>query len=225
MDLGLTVVGHLIEKIGYRSTLLKNVGTVLNKAHHIFEGSIAHLLVGSVSLGCGVAAVQKHPPANEQLAQCALASAVLQNTPDIVQFFRAVVRWFFGAEPQVNYAYGVLAVVDGVAVAAANGLIGIPAAMAEEHPPTLDTTKTPPSQSKGTPFAWQPTGSGGTEAYNKPAVWEFSGLPPSLAGDAKTGKITGTLPDTASDYPITVTIKDSFSPPLGASHTFTLKVT
>ncbi|WP_328860318.1 Ig domain-containing protein [Streptomyces sp. NBC_00306] len=225
VDLGLTVVGHLIEKIGYRSTLLKNVGTVLNKAHHIFEGSIAHLLVGSVSLGCGVAAVQKHPPANEQLAQCALASAVLQNTPDIVQFFRAVVRWFFGAEPQVNYAYGVLAVVDGVAVAAANGLIGIPAAMAEEHPPTLDTTKTPPSQSKGTPFAWQPTGSGGTEAYNKPAVWEFSGLPPSLAGDAKTGKITGTLPDTARDYPITVTIKDSFSPPLGASHTFTLKVT
>jgi len=43
----------------------------------------------------------------------------------------------------------------------------------------------------------------------QPVTWSATGLPPGLAIDPPTGKITGTLPATAATYPVTLTATDA----------------
>lgn len=82
--------------------------------------------------------------------------------------------------------------------------------------------QTAPPAGLGTKFSWGLTASGGTSPY----FWQIvSGqLPPGLALDRRSGRISGT-PAKVGQYPVSVAVTDSSSPPRQAQSNFTLTVT
>jgi hypothetical protein len=82
--------------------------------------------------------------------------------------------------------------------------------------------QTAPTASVATKFSWRLTASGGTLPYS----WQIvSGqLPPGLSLDPASGKIAGT-PNKAGQYPVSIAVTDSSSPPLQAQTNFTFTVT
>ncbi|MCM2422823.1 hypothetical protein [Streptomyces sp. RKAG293] len=227
-DVGLTAIGHLIKSLGGRSTLLKNAGRVIDDVHHMIEGSAGHLILGGVSMGCGLAGVIKYPPDSKGLTQCAIASTVLGNAPDVLQVFRTIARAISRDAPATKYIIGVVAVLDGLSVAGSDLLISVPAIVERYNLPSIDPTN-PPDATVGVPYTWTFKGTGGQSFINDSKKFAFyQEMPAWLTDkDETTGTVSGT--PTSSDV-VTPPVKflvachDGFAPPQGKAAEFTITV-
>ncbi|WP_328314917.1 hypothetical protein OG432_34680 [Streptomyces sp. NBC_00442] len=228
-DIGLTAVGHLIETLGERSTLLKNAGRVIDDVHHMIEGSAGHFVLGGVSMGCGIASVLKSPPDSEGLTQCVLASTVLGNAPDVLQVFRTIARAISRDATPTKVIIGAVAVLDGLSVMGSDLLIGVPAIVERYNLPTIDTTNPTPA-TVGVEYTWTFKGTGGERFINdsKKRFAFYGPVPAWLATlDECTGVVGGT--PTSADVvtpPVGFFVAryDGFAPPQGKAAEFSIAV-
>ncbi|MFD5910582.1 hypothetical protein ACFWHL_17900 [Streptomyces massasporeus] len=231
IDTFFTIWGMFSEWLGNRSSLLRNVGDKVEAVENIWQGSLAHMLAGIVSLGVKIwAMVEGRNGSNTELFNLGCASTAIGAAPDFFQAIRAAtLKYDKDMESALLVVIGV-SIMDGLCVLASGLCSRVPAFIEEYNQPRINSTEATPA-TLGAAYLWQIDSTIGTQPINaRPASApeKFSVTPALPAGfklDAIKGVITcDKVPTDQKDFTFTLTGKDGYAPALSTSKEFTIKM-